>query len=310
MNTFKEKLEKGEFVVTAELEPPKGTDISGFLKKADLIKGWVDAVNVTDNQRAMLRLSSAAGCTILKNKGLEPIFQVTSRDRNRLAIQSDLLGVSALGIKNVLAISGDYPTLGDHPGAKIVYDVDSVHILDIIKLMNQGLDMKERPLEGASDFFPGAVFNSNVDVQEPQLFKIRLKAEQGAKFFQTQIIYDVDRFKTFIDQFEKYHIDRSQIYILAGILPLRSAKNARFIYNNVPGLNIPEWMISELETAQDPKRLGLEMSADLINKLKSLCDGVHIMTVGREQIIPELMQIVGFKPKSLDGLKVLPSQSL
>lgn len=298
MKTLKQKLENGEFVVTAELEPPKGTDISTFIKKAHLIKDWIDAVNVTDNQRAMLRLSSAAGCTILKNLGLEPIFQVTSRDRNRLAIQSDLLGISALGIKNVLAISGDYPTLGDHPGAKIVYDIDSVHILDILSLMNAGVDMKERPLEGGTDFFPGAVFNSNVDIIEPQLLKIKLKCDQGAKFFQTQIIYDIERFEAFINEFDKYDIDRKNIYILAGILPLRSAKNAHFINNNVPGVNIPKWMIEKLENSDKPGQLGLELAADLINKLRPICDGVHIMTVGKEQIIPELMKLAGFKQEN------------
>ncbi|MGD9580790.1 MAG: methylenetetrahydrofolate reductase [Vampirovibrionia bacterium] len=295
MSTLKQKLESGEFVITAELEPPKGTNIENFINKANLIKDWVDAVNVTDNQRAMLRLSSAAGCTILKNMGLEPVFQVTSRDRNRLAIQSDLLGISALGINNILAISGDYPTLGDHPGAKIVYDIDSVHILDIISMMNDGVDMKNRPLDGSTNFFAGAVFNSNVDMIEPQLIKIRLKCDQGAKFFQTQIIYDVDRFEDFINQFDKYGIDRKEIYILAGILPLRSAKNAHFINNNVPGVNIPQWMIEKLENAENPKQLGLELAADLINKLRCICDGVHIMTVGKEQLIPELLHKAGFR---------------
>ncbi|MEW5822261.1 MAG: methylenetetrahydrofolate reductase [Cyanobacteriota bacterium] len=308
MNTFKEKLQNGEFVVSAELEPPKGTDISEFINKAKIIKPWVDAVNVTDNQRAMLRLSSASGCTILKQMGLEPIFQVTSRDRNRLAIQSDLLGVNALGVKNVLAISGDYPTLGDHPGAKIVYDVDSVHILDIVSKMNKGVDMRGHQLEGGTDFFPGAVFNSNVDMSELQLFKIKLKCDQGAKFFQTQIIYDVKRFKEFIDQFASYGIERDQIFILAGILPFRSAKNARFINDNVPGINIPQWMINELETAQDPKKLGLEISANLIKELQPVCDGVHIMTVGREKMIPKLMEAIGFKPSNnIDELNALSS---
>lgn len=298
MNTLKQKLENGEFVVTAELEPPKGTDITTFIKKANLIKNWVDAVNVTDNQRAMLRLSSAAGCTILKNLGLEPVFQVTSRDRNRLAIQSDLLGISALGIKNVLAISGDYPTLGDHPGAKIVYDIDSVHILDIISMMNESIDMKGRPLDGGTNFFPGAVFNSNVDIIEPQLMKIKLKCDQGAKFFQTQIIYDIERFEAFINQFDQYGIDRKNIYVLAGILPLRSAKNAHFINNNVPGVNIPRWMIEKLENSNNARQLGLELAAELINKLRPICDGVHIMTVGKEQIIPDLMTLAGFKQEN------------
>ncbi len=300
MNSLKTKLEQKEFVITAELEPPKGTDVTNFIEKGKLIRDWVDAVNVTDNQRAMLRLSSASGCAILKQIGIEPVFQVTSRDRNRLAIQSDLLGISALGIRNVLAISGDYPTLGDHPGAKIVYDVDSVHILDIISQLNKGLDMKDHQLEGGTDFFPGAVFNSNVDMPELQLFKIKLKCEQGAKFFQTQIIYDIERFKGFLNMFEQYNIDRSQIYILAGILPLRSAKNARFINKNVPGVNIPDWMIDKLEAAEKPRRLGLELAAEMINDLKSFCDGVHIMTVGKEQLIPELMEIAGYKPTYIE----------
>lgn len=295
MSILQEKLESKQFAITAELEPPKGTDITKFVEKAHQIKPWVDAVNVTDNQRAMLRLCSASGCAILKNLGIDPVFQVTSRDRNRLAIQSDLLGINALGIRNVLAISGDYPTLGDHPGAKIVYDVDSVHILEIITMMNEGLDMQNSNLEGATDIFPGAVFNSNTDLVEPQLFKIKLKEEQGARFFQTQIIYDIDQFKKFLDLFEEFNIDRSNIYILAGILPLRSAKNARFIHNNVPGIHIPDWMIEKLEKASNPRQMGLEMAADLMNQLKDVCEGVHIMTVGREETIPELLSIAGYE---------------
>lgn len=297
MNAFKEKLNRKEFVITAELEPPKGTDTAKFIEKAHLIKDWVDAVNVTDNQRAVLRLSSAAGCTILKSIGIEPIFQVTSRDRNRLAIQSDLLGISALGISNVLAISGDYPTLGDHPGSKVVYDVDSVNILDIIAKLNNGIDMQERPLEGATSFFAGAVFNSNTDLLEPQYFKIMLKVEKGARFFQPQIIYDLDRFKMFIDGFEKYGIERDKLFILAGILPLRSAKNAIFINKNVPGVNIPPQTIERLEQSDKPALTGMDMAAEMIHELKSFCDGVHIMTIGREQTIPELLQIAGFTKK-------------
>lgn len=297
MTTLKQKLEKKEFVVTAELEPPKGTDISNFIEKAHMINPWVDAVNVTDNQRAVLRLSSAAGCTVLLNMGIESIFQVTSRDRNRLAIQSDLIGLSALGIQNVLAISGDYPTLGDHPGAKIVYDVDSVHILDIVSKMNSGFDMRNQKLEGGTDFFAGAVFNTNTDLIEPQIYKIKLKQDHGASFFQTQIIYDLDKFKAFIDKFDKYNIDRDKMYILAGILPLRSAKNAIFIHDNVPGVHIPNWIIEKLEKESKPRLLGLELAAELIEQLKSVTEGVHIMTVGKEKYVPELLKLCNFKPK-------------
>lgn len=307
MSTLQEKLENKTFAITAELEPPKGTSITKFIQKAHLVKDWVHSVNVTDNQRAMLRLSSASGCALLKNLGIDPVFQVTSRDRNRLAIQSDLLGINALGVRNVLAISGDYPTLGDHPGAKIVYDVDSVHILEIITMMNKGLDMRNHALDGATDIFPGAVFNSNTDLIEPQLFKIKLKIEQGARFFQTQIIYDVEKFKEFLDLFPEFGISRENIYILAGILPLRSAKNARFIHNNVPGIHIPEWMIEKLDSASNPAKMGFEMAGDLINQLKEVCEGIHIMTVGREEIIPDLLTVAGFEPnnhsKELNSVK-------
>jgi 5,10-methylenetetrahydrofolate reductase len=299
MNRLKERLKTGKFIITAELEPPKGTDIKAFVSKAEMLKGWVDALNVTDNQRAMLRLSSAAGCTILQNMGIDSVFQVTSRDRNRLAIQSDLLGVYALGIRNVLAISGDYPTLGDHPGAKIVYDLDSVQILDLVSLMNKGLDLKERLLDGGTEFFQGAVFNPNIDIIELQLIKLKLKVDQGAKFFQTQIIYDLEKFQRFLDQFDQYGIDRDSVAIFAGILPLRSAKNAIFINKNVPGIMIPQKTIDRLANSSDPKRLGLELAADFINKLKDVCEGIHIMTVGREQIIPELLDIAGFKREDI-----------
>ena len=287
--TLRYKLQDKEFVYTAELEPPKGVAMDSFLKKAKLLKGKVDAVNITDNQRAVLRLSSLAASKILFDMDIEPVFQMCCRDRNRIALQSDLLGAHALGIKNVLAISGDYPTLGDQPGAKIVYDVDSVQLLDMITHLNKGMDVREKKLVGNTSFFAGGVVSPAMVPLEPQLIKMKLKAENGAKFFQTQVVYDIETYKQFNESLKEHGINA---WILPGILPLRSAKMARFMNESVPGIRIPDEVIHRIETAKNPKKEGLEIAAEMIEKLKPISNGVHIMTVGREETVLDLLEIV------------------
>src|SRR3989338_680251 len=198
--TFKEKIQAGKFLVTSEIGPPKGIETKTLLEDAELIRNRVDAINVTDLQSSVMRLGSLAVCSLLKQKGLEPIFQVTCRDRNRLALQSDILSAAALGIENILILTGDHPTCGDHPQAKPVFDLDSVQLLEAIKTLQSGFDMAGKPLKGIPKFCVGAVVNPGAEPIEPELIKLEKKIRAGAEFFQTQAVYEVEKFKNFMDK--------------------------------------------------------------------------------------------------------------
>jgi len=268
-------LESGKFVVTAEVGPLKGTDTTEITEVAELLRGRVDATNVTDQQSSVMRLGSLATCHLLKENGLDPVFQMTCRDRNRLALQSDLLSAYVLGIENVLALSGDLPSLGDHPQAKPVYDLDSVQLLWVIKRLSEGYDMVDNELKGKPNFFPGAVVNPGADTEaafELQLIKMEKKIAAGARFFQTQAIYDLSIFAKFMKRAEGFNIP-----ILAGVIPLKSAGMARFMNKNVAGVFVPEELINKMADTEDKTRTGIEIAANLIKELKDVCQGVHIM---------------------------------
>ena len=285
--SLRSHLEEGNFVVTAEVAPPKGTDVTEIDEVAELLRGRVDAANVTDQQSSMMRLGSLATCHLLKDKGLEPVFQMTCRDRNRLALQSDLLSAWVLGIDNVLALTGDLPELGDHPEAKPVYDLDSVLLLQVIEKLNEGHDMTGNELRGKPDFFPGAVVNPGADTEaayELQLLKLEKKIAAGARFFQTQALYDVKVLEKFMKR-----VSRVDVPILAGIIPLKSAGMARYMNKNVPGVLVPEDLINKMAQAEDRVKMGIEIAADLINKFKGLCPGVHIMAIGWEKRVPAIL---------------------
>jgi len=289
--SLKPLLEARKFVITAEVGPLKGTDTTEITEVAQLLQGKVDAANVTDQQSSVMRLGSLATCHLLKEEGLDPVFQVTCRDRNRLALQSDLLSAWVLGIENVLAITGDLPTLGDHPQAKPVYDVDSVQLLWIIKRLNEGYDMVGNELKGKPDFFPGAVVNPGADTEaafELQLMKMEKKIEFGAKFFQTQAIFNVDTFAKFMKRVEGFNIP-----VLAGIIPLKSAGMARFMNKNVAGVSVPEELIDLMSKTEDKVRTGIEIAAKLIKELKGMCQGVHIMPIGWEKKVPAILDAAG-----------------
>jgi len=288
-------LEAGKSVVTAEVGPLKGTDITEMEETAELLRAKVDAVNVTDQQSAVMRLGSLATCHLLKDRGLDPIFQLTCRDRNRLALQSDLLSAYVLGIKKVLAITGDLPALGDHPQAKPVYDLDSVQLLQVIERLNEGYDMAGNELKGKPNFFPGAVVNPGADTEaafELQLIKMEKKIEVGARFFQTQAIYDSHTFAKFMKRAEGFNIP-----ILAGIIPLKSAGMARFMNKNVAGVFVPEELINKMAEAEDKTRTGIEIAVNLIKELKDMCHGVHIMAIGWEKKVPEIAERAGLLPR-------------
>ena len=284
-------LEAGKFVITTEVGPLKGTDITEIEEVAELLRGRVDAANVTDQQSSVMRLGSLATCHLLKERGLDPVFQMTCRDRNRLALQSDLLSAYVLGIENVLALTGDLPTLGDHPQAKPVYDLDSVQLLWVIKRLNEGYDMAGNELKGKPNCFPGAVVNPGADTEaafELQLIKMEKKIDAGARFFQTQAVFDVDTFAKFMKRVEGFKIP-----VLAGVIPLKSVGMARFMNKNVAGVFVPEELINKMAAAEDKARTGLEIAANLIKELKDICQGIHIMAIGWEKKVPQILDAAG-----------------
>jgi len=289
--SLKSHLEAGKFVITAEVGPLKGTDITEIEEVAELLRGRVDAANATDQQSSVMRLGSLATCHLLKDKGLDPVFQMTCRDRNRLALQSDLLSAHVLGIENVLALTGDLPTLGDQPQAKPVYDLDSVQLLWVINRLNEGYDMVGNELQGKTNFFAGAVVTPGADTEakrELQLIKMEKKIAVGARFFQTQAVYDVDSFAKFMKRVEAFKIP-----ILAGVIPLKSAGMARFMNKNVAGVFVPEELIDKMAKAEDRAATGIEIAAKLIKELKDICHGVHIMAIGWEKKVPAILDAAG-----------------
>jgi methylenetetrahydrofolate reductase (NADPH) len=290
MSKLKQALEGGRFVVTGEIGPPKGVNIDKCLEDAEKLRNQVVAINVTDLQSAVMRIGSMAMCAKLVERGLEPVYQLTCRDRNRLALQSDLLSAWALGIENVLCLTGDHTNLGDHTEAKPVYDLDSVQLLKTASTLNQGYDMAEHELEGKPDFFLGAVITPAAEPMEPQIIKMEKKVEAGARFFQTQAIYEPEKFEQFINQ-----IQGLKVPVMAGIVVLKSAAMAKFMNENVAGISVPDSLIEEMaETKkEDRKQKSVEISARLIRQIKPLCQGVHIMPLGWDELVPEIIREAG-----------------
>ena len=283
--TFKEKLQAGKFIVTSEIGPPKGIDIGQLLEDAELIRNRVDAINVTDLQSSVMRLGSLAVSSLLKHHGFEPIYQLTCRDRNRLALQSDLLSAAALGIENILILTGDHPASGDHPEAKPVFDLDSVQLLQVAKTLASGADMKGNKLVGPSPkFCLGAVVNPGADPLEPQIIKMEKKIAAGAEFFQTQAVYDLKIFENFLNKAK--HLKTK---IIAGIVLLKSAGMARYMNQNVAGVSVPDNLIKEMEEAKDKSAVSVEIASRLIKDLRPICDGVHIMPIGLDKLVPRVL---------------------
>jgi len=285
---FEEKLLSDKFVVTTEVGPPKGADTSEMVGQIDLLKDMVDAINITDHQSSVMRFPSLGGCMLVKERGGEPVLQVTCRDRNRLAIQGDLLLAHSRGIGNVLCLTGDSIDVGDHSEAKPAFDLDSVQLLKLVETLESGVDMSGNELRGAPRFFVGASVHPEADVIEPQLIKFEKKVAAGAQFFQSQGIFDLSslrRFRQYASQF--------QVKILAGIIVLASARMARYMNENVPGITVPRAIIDEMATARRGKGLqkGIEIAARFIKAMReeNLCHGVHIMAVGNEKSVPEIL---------------------
>lgn len=287
ISRLQQKLDAGQFVTTAEVCPPKGSDCGEFLAKAGALREVADAINVTDNQGANMRISPLAAAALLVREGIEPIFQVTCRDRNRMALQSDLLGAAALGIRNVLALTGDHISFGDHRQAKPVFDLDSVQLLQAIAGLTGGRDLAGNALQGAPEFYAGAAAAPEAEPFEPTLFKLEKKVVAGARFLQTQAVFDPERLRAFHEK-----VSPLGVKVIAGILLIKSAGMARFINRNIPGLTIPDSLIAELESAESPLAKGVEIARRLAAEAKPFCDGLHIMAMGREDLIPEIVKAV------------------
>lgn len=276
-------------MVTSEVGPDKGIETQGLLEDAQLIRNKVDAINVTDLQSSVMRLGSLTASYLLKKAGFEPIYQLTCRDRNRLALQSDLLSAAALGIENVLVTTGDHPSLGDHPQAKPVFDLDSVQLLQVARKLETGQDMNGNKLKGRPPkFCLGAAVNPGSDPLGPQVMKMDKKIEAGAEFFQTQAVFDLKTFENFLSKTK--HI---KIPVIAGIILLKSAAMANYMNRHVAGIVVPDSLIKEMEQSKDKAATSIEIASRLIKELKPMCRGIHIMSIGWETIVPKVLEASG-----------------
>jgi len=286
-----ERFKQGKFVITCEVGPPKGIEIEKMIDELGPLRSKIDAFNVTDLQSSVLRVGSMATCRLLKEKDFEPIMQLTCRDRNRLALQSDVLSAAVLGIENLLCLTGDHPQLGDHPGAMPVFDLDSVQLLSAVKGLMNGKDMAGNDLEGSPPQFTiGATVNPGAEPLEPQIIKMEKKIEAGAEFFQTQAVYEVDKFANFCEM-----VKHLKTPVMAGIVFLKSPGMAKFMNANVAGVHVPDAIIDELAGAGKEARVekSIEISARLIKELKDSCRGIHIMALGWERHVAAVLEMAG-----------------
>ena len=295
--SLKEALNSGKFVITSEIAPPKGTNIENMRHHIDLLKDKVDGLNITDHQSSVMRFPSIGGCIEIKEHGGEPILQMTCRDRNQMALQADLLFAYTRGIRNVLCLTGDAIVVGDHKEAKGVFELDSVQLLRAIRQLESGKDLGGNDLDGAVEFCAGAIVTPEAKPIEPQLIKFEKKIEAGADFIQTQAIYDLDNFAKFMDYARKF-----KVKILAGIVLLVSARMAKYMNANVPGIFVPQNLIEELEAAPKGEALskGIEIAGRMIAALKkeSICDGVHVMAIGKAEVVPDILAAAGINGSS------------
>ena len=285
MSKLSRQLDRGRFAVTTEIVPPKGTDIDETLSVARSLWPHVQAININENPHAVMRISSLAVSRLLVENGMEPVVHVTTRDKNRLALQSDLLGAAVLGIENVLVVSGDHQSLGDHKEAKPVYDLDTVQMLHVVSRLMSGEDLAGNPLAGTPRFFPGAAVNPQAEIPELEIIKMEKKALAGARFFQTQAVYDLEALAAFMER-----IGRLKVKVLAGIVPLKSARMGRFMNENIPGICVPDALLERMEKAADREAESLAITRDLIAGCRDICDGVHLMTIGWYHKVSALLE--------------------
>ena len=287
-----ELFDNGEFVVTAEVGPPKGIDASHVVEEAKEYLSGITAVNVTDNQSSVMRMGSLPACVMLQNAGLTPILQLTCRDRNRIALQSELLGAAALGIENILCLTGDHTKMGDHPGAKPVFDLDSVSLLYTASQLEKGVDLSGNALVGEPPkFAKGAVVSPISDSVDAQLAKMERKVMAGADYFQTQAVFESEKFIEFMEKAKQFGKP-----VQLGVIIPKSAGMAKFMNKNVAGVHVPQWMIDELAADKEKAKAGItgvELAAKVIKECRPYCQGLHIMALGWEAKVPELLKLAG-----------------
>lgn len=294
-------LASGQFAVTAECGPPKGTSAKVIQRKGELLKFHCDALNVTDNQTAIVRMSSLSGCVLLKQMGVEPVMQIVVRDRNRLAIQSDILGAVALGIRNVLCLSGDHQKFGNHPGAKGVYDIDSMQLIQTLKLMrDEKKFLSGEDISGDVPLFIGAAANPFADPFEFRVVRLAKKVKAGADFIQTQAIFDVPKFARWMEMVRDRGLDK-KVHILAGVIPVKSVGMARYMRNNVSGLSVPKELVDRMADAKDARQEGVNTCLEIIEQIKEIdgVHGVHIMAISWEDIVPIIVEKAGLMPRPI-----------
>jgi methylenetetrahydrofolate reductase (NADPH) len=288
VRTLAEKIASAEFVVTTELTPPKGIDLSDLYARADALKPYVDAVNLTDSPRARMAVEPKSVGHLLLDRGIEPIIQITARDRNRIAIQGDLLGGALLGIRNYVFMTGDQPKHGDHPEAKGVFEWTASDMLRAARALSSGRDVMGIELKGSVDLFVGATVNPAADDFEAEVVNTRRKIDAGAQFLQTQALYDVHVLEKFLDELKP-----PRIAILAGIIPLKSFKMATWLNENVPGIRVPDSLLTEMSgvsTLEKELNAGIEIAARIMRDVRPLCAGIHVMAMGWEQHVPEMLR--------------------
>ncbi|MDH3365567.1 MAG: methylenetetrahydrofolate reductase [Thermoplasmata archaeon] len=293
-------FEAGKFAVTAEIGPPQSANPEPLLQHARMLKGMADAFNLTDNQTAVVRLSSIASAAIVMREGLEPVIQMTCRDRNRIALQSDLLGASAIGVKNVLCLTGDHQTFGNEKAAKSVFDFDSVsELYTFNKLRTEGLQSGGNVIEDEPPkLYLGCAENPFATPFEFRAMRLAKKVNAGADFVQTQAIFDMDMFETWMDEVRGRSLDK-KVHIMAGVIPMKTAGAARYMKNKVPGMIVPNHIIDRMKTASDPKKEGIKLCVEQIEAFKNIkgVHGVHIMAVKWEEIVPSIVDAAGLLPR-------------
>jgi methylenetetrahydrofolate reductase (NADPH) len=294
-------LESGRLAVTTEAGPPKGTNAEVIQRKAELLRNCCDAVNVTDNQTAIVRMSSLAGCMLLKQQGVEPVMQIVCRDRNRIAIQSDVLGAVTLGIGNILCLSGDHQKLGNHPEAKGVFDIDSTQLIQTLKKMrDEKKFLNGDEVAGEVPIFIGAAANPFADPFELRVARLAKKIKAGADFIQTQAVYDVAKFAKWMEMVTERGLDK-KTHILAGVIPIKSAGMARYMRDHVAGVSIPDEIVTRMEKAESAEEEGARIALDIIEQLKKIpgVHGIHIMAIGWEKKVPEIVEQAGLLPRPI-----------
>ena len=291
----------GCFVVTSELTPPKGLDLAPMLEAARSLAGFVDAFNLTDSHNARMSMAPIGAARRLLDEGIEPILQMTARDRNRIALQADMLAAAALGVSNVVLMTGDAPAHGDHPDAKAVFDLGSVAIIEAVRGLNEGRDLMGNALRGAPNLCIGAVVNPGNPNLDDEMARMAAKVEAGARFFQTQAVYDVAAFERFARRLDRF--EGVGVAIIAGVIPIKSVRMARYLNENVPGIEVPDTLIEEIAQSRDLDATSTSIAARTIAGLESLCQGVHLMTLGREALVPAIVGQAGIsaRPPELLG---------